>query len=133
MDGQILGQKTLFQIGRNMDSTQSGEAIEKDTYPSPPSMDHGDKERASRPNPTNPWTMKEFVKLNLIDRNSVLATDGNSINLGMKSTVGNIVKLESAVVGKLLGKKLPYFLLLHDLKCKWGYVGNFKLILIALD
>lgn len=65
--------------------------------------------------------------------NNVLEVDGHSINLNLASTEENVLKMENALNGKLLGKWLPYFFLLNNLRKMWGYVGNFKLIMISVD
>lgn len=68
-----------------------------------------------------------------IDKDKVLSMDGHSINIDLASTKDNFHKLERGIVEKLLGKRLPYFFLLNDLKWKWVHFGNFKLIMIAPD
>lgn len=68
-----------------------------------------------------------------VDGSHAIAKDEISINLDSTSMKSNIIKLEKALVGKLLGKKLPYLFLVNNLKHKWGSVGNFKLIMITPD
>lgn len=84
-------------------------------------------------NKANPWKWMEFVKLNSVDRCKALAADGNSINIDANSTNGNTLKLEKALLGKLMGKRFPFHFVGNELKCKWGHVGNIKLILVARD
>ncbi|KAL0910690.1 hypothetical protein M5K25_018769 [Dendrobium thyrsiflorum] len=61
----------------------------------------------------------------------VLDEDGIFLCLNFDKVKENISKLECALVGKLLGKRISFAWLQGELSRRWSHVGEFQLITIA--
>ncbi|PKU74865.1 Uncharacterized protein MA16_Dca005056 [Dendrobium catenatum] len=77
------------------------------------------------------WRKPFYTQLDYVHKEDVLDNDGISLILNEVKVDENIAKLEYAIVGKLLGRRIPFFLLHRKLSKKWSHVGEFKLITIA--
>lgn len=95
-----------------------------------PNSNQSDK---GRPAIHNPWHKKEFVRLAHFDKQAITKKDGLTIALDSTDIDANRSRLEKALAGRTLGKRLPYHFLNIDLKRKWSRWGDFQLILLTED
>lgn len=77
---------------------------------------------------TNLWRKKEFIRLEHFERKDVTCDDGATIVLEDHSIEN---KLERALMGRLLVKRLSYHFLNMDLRRKREKWMDFKLILLV--
>lgn len=68
----------------------------------------------------NPWIKKDFIRLAQFVKQAITKLDKFHIVLDSADIEDNKYKLEKALVGHTLGKRLPYRFLNIDLRCKWS-------------
>ncbi|KAL0922528.1 hypothetical protein M5K25_006518 [Dendrobium thyrsiflorum] len=77
------------------------------------------------------WRKPSYMPLDKILKEEVLEEDGFCMRLNLDKVQENISKLECAIVGKLLGKRISFAWLHSELSRRWSHVGEFQLITIA--
>ncbi|KAL0909303.1 hypothetical protein M5K25_020156 [Dendrobium thyrsiflorum] len=68
-----------------------------------------------------------------VSKEVVMSKDGCSLTLNMESVHANLARLERGLVGKLIGRRLPFYVLSNELKQKWSLFGDFQFLSISLD
>lgn len=71
----------------------------------------------------NAWKKSVPVMLNLQEDVGSFLGDGGLVRLDLDRARGNIRRLDRAIVGSLLGRRLPFWVLQNELQRKWGHLG----------
>ncbi|KAL0925334.1 hypothetical protein M5K25_003655 [Dendrobium thyrsiflorum] len=83
--------------------------------------------------PKNPWQRPEHIQIVQAKENIAISKDGVMVDLYMEAVNENIQLLDRVVVGRILGKRLPYFVLSSEIKFQWGRFGEYQLSTIRQD
>ncbi|KAI0515849.1 hypothetical protein KFK09_008517 [Dendrobium nobile] len=93
-------------------------------------------EASLRSEPTrhpNAWKRPEHIRIVQTEERTSFSKDGISVDLNLESVRENVRRLEKAVVGRILGKRLPIFVLSYEIKRQWGRFGEFQLATIGQE
>ncbi|PKU86613.1 Uncharacterized protein MA16_Dca025212 [Dendrobium catenatum] len=77
------------------------------------------------------WSKLQNVPLSRLSRDQWVASDGLCIEPELDSVNDNILKLDKALVAKLLGRRIYFNYLLSKLKRRWYHFGDFEVITIT--
>ncbi|KAL0904364.1 hypothetical protein M5K25_026459 [Dendrobium thyrsiflorum] len=83
--------------------------------------------------PKNPWQRLEHIRIVQAEEKIAISKDGVTVDLYMEVVNENIQLLNRAVVGRILGKRLPYFVLSSEIKRQWGRFGEYQLSTVGQD
>ncbi|KAL0927720.1 hypothetical protein M5K25_001922 [Dendrobium thyrsiflorum] len=83
--------------------------------------------------PPNAWNRSEVYKIDNVYKAVVMSEDDSSVTLNMESVHDNMDRHERGLVGKLFGRRLPFFVLSNELKHKWSVFGEFQLVSVSPD
>ncbi|XP_020673098.2 uncharacterized protein LOC110092773 [Dendrobium catenatum] len=81
----------------------------------------------------NPWRRPVHIQIECPNEIKALAADGINVTLNLERVRDNVASLEHAIVGKILGKKVSFFLLKTKLERQWGGFGEFQLTTMAAE
>ncbi|KAL0910886.1 hypothetical protein M5K25_018983 [Dendrobium thyrsiflorum] len=76
-------------------------------------------------NVPNPWTKKQFIKINFCKNNVRLSEDGLAVKLVESAEIANASKLDCSLVTKVFGKGLPPHSVAWELRRQWKRFGQF--------
>ncbi|KAL0917256.1 hypothetical protein M5K25_012303 [Dendrobium thyrsiflorum] len=62
----------------------------------------------------------DHLRVDKMEDLAAFVEDGNTMQLNVESTHENLRLLDSAIVGKIIGKRLPFYVLNAELKRLWG-------------
>ncbi|KAI0488433.1 hypothetical protein KFK09_028264 [Dendrobium nobile] len=82
---------------------------------------------------SNAWRKPEHVPIQNPEERNALFNDWITIDLNMEYVMANVAKLERAVVGKILGRRVSFFLLKNKIQRQWGRFGEFQLTTLGHD
>ncbi|XP_020684462.1 uncharacterized protein LOC110101038 [Dendrobium catenatum] len=90
---------------------------------------------AARPhtNQNNVWKRPEHIRVTERVKRGQFSADGVTVDLQLEVVERSINLLENAVVGKILGRRLPFFVLEAEVRRQWGRFGEFQLSTIGVD
>ncbi|KAL0923647.1 hypothetical protein M5K25_007712 [Dendrobium thyrsiflorum] len=75
----------------------------------------------------------DVFKIDDVSKAIVMSDDGSYVTLHMELVHVNLARLERGLVGKLIGRRLPYLVLSNELKRKWSMFEDFHLVSISPD
>ncbi|XP_020684494.1 uncharacterized protein LOC110101071, partial [Dendrobium catenatum] len=75
----------------------------------------------------------EHIKVVEKVKRGQFSADGVSVDLRLEVVERSILQLENTVVGKVLGRRLPFFVLESEIRRQWGRFGEFQLSTIGVD
>lgn len=78
------------------------------------------------------WRRLEHVHVNW-KGSLTTRINNNDLSLNLEAVKENLEKLEKALVGKLIGRRVPFAVLLNELKKKCAFIGDFHLIMFGDD
>ncbi|KAL0919919.1 hypothetical protein M5K25_009009 [Dendrobium thyrsiflorum] len=77
------------------------------------------------------WDKVQFTPLTALNKEDFTDMDGISLIPVKDAIASNAAKLERALVAQFVGRRLPFHLLLAELKRLWGHFGEFQVITTA--
>lgn len=96
-------------------------------------VNNGRQDNDNRREVPRAWGKPKHVPLILNEEKTNFVKEDGLVTLNLEEARNNVSKLDKAIVGRLLGRRLPFWVVQNEIQRKWGHLGFIQVTPMGVD
>lgn len=115
------------------DHASNGETSKDSDFQGKGVVNNGRQDNDNRREVPRAWEKPKHVPLILNEEKTNFVKEDGLVTLNLEEARNNVSKLDKAIVGRLLGRRLPFWVVQNEIQRKWGHLGLIQVTPMGVD